>query len=363
MAPEQFRGRASTESDQYALGCLAYLLFTGQVPFAGSARATLLQKHQRDQPKPLTELNPAIPVPIETALFKALAKQPSARYGSVQAFLEALEDPHRAAIANQDTLVPLFDALSHEQEALTQFSPDLVFEVPTSATPEWEEEAPVSEPVTAATWSRTRVSSASPAVFAKPASSGQPAGRSSRVRGRSVLLPMILLVLAIVFATGGWLLFSSGHTQPQQSSARTAPTSVLTMSASAQATGTAISAQDPQLSASPTPTITPSPTATPSSTPTVGGLAAVTPFLDCVTPAGNNYVAQFGYLNRNTVAVTIPLGQNNAVSPSNLDGSQPTSFAPGSQHNVFRITFFKRQSVTWSLKGSTATASSNSPHC
>jgi hypothetical protein len=270
--------------------------------------------------------------------------------------LEALEDPHRAAIANQDTLVPLFDALSNEQEALKQS----VFEVPT---PEWEEGAPVSGPVTAATWSRTRVSGTSPAVFAKPAGSGQPAGRSSRVRGFSVLLSMILLVLVIVFAAGGWLLFSSGHTQPQQSSARTAPTSVLTTPASAQATGTAIAAQDSQLSASPTPTITPSPTATPSSTPTVGGLAAVTPFLDCVTPAGNNYVAQFGYLNRNTVAVTIPLGQNNVVSPSNLDGSQPTSFAPGYQHTVFRITFFKRQSVTWSLKGSTATASSNSPHC
>src|SRR5260370_31049984 len=114
MAPERVHGGASAESDQYALGCLAYLLFTGQVPFAGSARATLLQKHQRDQPKPLAELNPAIPAPIETALFKALAKQPTARYRSVQAFLEALEDPHRAAIANQDTLVPLFDDSSND---------------------------------------------------------------------------------------------------------------------------------------------------------------------------------------------------------------------------------------------------------
>src|SRR5260370_9779864 len=139
MAPERVHGGASAESDQYALGCLAYLLFTGQVPFAGSARATLLQKHQRDQPKPLTELNPAIPAHIETALFKALAKQPAARYRSVQAFFEALEDPHRAAIANQDTLVPLFDALSNDQEVLQQFFPDPVFEVPTSVTPEWEE--------------------------------------------------------------------------------------------------------------------------------------------------------------------------------------------------------------------------------
>src|SRR5260370_30350493 len=69
MAPERFHGGASAESDQYALGCLAYLLFTGQVPFAGSARATLLQKHQPDQPKPLTDPNPTIPPTIATAIF------------------------------------------------------------------------------------------------------------------------------------------------------------------------------------------------------------------------------------------------------------------------------------------------------
>ncbi len=32
MAPEQFQGKVSKESDQYALGCIAYELFTGHPP-------------------------------------------------------------------------------------------------------------------------------------------------------------------------------------------------------------------------------------------------------------------------------------------------------------------------------------------
>src|SRR5258708_8870013 len=211
MAPERFHGGASAESDQYALGCLAYLLFTGQVPFAGSARATLLQKHQRDQPKPLVEFNPAIPLHVEAALFKALAKQPSERYSNVREFLEALEEPHRTAIAEQDTLTHSFGTALAEQEEVQQLPFDAAGEKPTSATPAWEASPPSSEPVTAATWTRTRVSGVTPVVLAKPTGRRQPASRSLRARGLFVLLAMTFLVLVIVFAAGRWLFFPGGH--------------------------------------------------------------------------------------------------------------------------------------------------------
>src|SRR5690242_16799487 len=35
MAPEQFQGKVRKESDQYALGCIAYELLTGRRPFSG----------------------------------------------------------------------------------------------------------------------------------------------------------------------------------------------------------------------------------------------------------------------------------------------------------------------------------------
>ncbi|HET8840272.1 MAG TPA: serine/threonine-protein kinase, partial [Ktedonobacteraceae bacterium] len=104
MAPEQFRGTLDTKTDQYALGCLAYLLLTGRVPFAGSARATLLQKHQRDTPQTLLALNPAIPEHIEAAVLKALAKEPEERHESIEAFVEKLDIPGHKVMADLATM-------------------------------------------------------------------------------------------------------------------------------------------------------------------------------------------------------------------------------------------------------------------
>src|SRR5947209_7355938 len=80
MAPEQFTGRAAQSSDQYALGCLAYELLTGRVPFAGTT-PTEVQAQQWNEPLlPPRQLNPTIPVHVEQAILKALALQPSERY-------------------------------------------------------------------------------------------------------------------------------------------------------------------------------------------------------------------------------------------------------------------------------------------
>lgn len=366
MAPEEFHGIRSAASDQYSLGCLAYLLLTGYVPFTGSARATLLQKHQRDLPKPLAEFNPAIPAHIEAAILKTLAKQPAERHNSIQAFLEALEQPQRGAIADQDTLEQAFHSTIAGQDMLTQPAPDPLFEQPTSVSPGWEMLPDSPKPVTTAAWTRTRGGGAAPIVLARSAAIGQSAGRSSRVRGFPVLLTMICLVLVIAFAVGGGILFSGGHAPSRQSSGQATPTSgLLNPATNLSATSTATSAQTatPVEQVSPTSSPTPGPTATPSSVPTTGGPANVTPLLDCVTSAGNNFVARFGYLNKGSSTVTIPRGSNNFISPSNLDGSQPTSFVPGTQHGVFQLTFFKHASVSWSLNGSTANADNTSPHC
>lgn len=351
MAPEQFHGVSSAQSDQYALGCLAYLLLAGQVPFAGSARATLVQKHQRDQPTPLVEHNPALPRHVEAAVFKALAKHPGDRYPSIQAFLHALEEPQRTEIAAQDTLPHTFGVAFALQEKGAQPPFDGTLERSAWAALD-EEVFPLEEgPVTAATWSRTRASGVTAAAQAHSERKRRPARNLPSTRGRAVLLSLACLALVIVVATARWFFASSGgQTAPQQNSGPTASTN-------ARVTATATSVHHPALTASPTPTATPSPVSA------GGGFAAVMPLLDCVTLTGGNLVAHFGYRNPNAFAVTLPLGKRNVISPSNLDGSQPTIFAPGSQHEVFQLTFFKRQTVAWSLDGTTATASSSSSRC
>jgi serine/threonine protein kinase/uncharacterized membrane protein len=90
MAPEQYRGMVSKESDQYALGCIAYELVTGQKPFTAADFIAMGFKHATEMPIAPRQLNPDIPEPIEQAILKALAKEREARYPDVAQFIAAL---------------------------------------------------------------------------------------------------------------------------------------------------------------------------------------------------------------------------------------------------------------------------------
>ena len=96
MAPEQFQGTLSQQGDQYALGCIAYELFTGHIPFTAPDFFALGFKHLTDKPVAPTQLNPAVPMHIEQAILKAMAKQRGDRHADVRAFLAALQGPEYA---------------------------------------------------------------------------------------------------------------------------------------------------------------------------------------------------------------------------------------------------------------------------
>lgn len=85
MAPEQARGDTaaiSKCSDIYSIGAVLYQLLTGRAPFVSdSMMDTLTQVIQRDPVQP-RELQPGVPVDLETICVKALQKEPSARYQS-----------------------------------------------------------------------------------------------------------------------------------------------------------------------------------------------------------------------------------------------------------------------------------------
>jgi hypothetical protein len=93
MAPEQFQGTISKESDQYALGCIAYELYTGQQPFSASNFLAWGFKHVTEQPLAPSQLNPMVPAHIERAILTALAKQRRDRYADIAAFVAALTSP------------------------------------------------------------------------------------------------------------------------------------------------------------------------------------------------------------------------------------------------------------------------------
>lgn len=92
MAPEQFIGVVSKETDQYALGCLAYELLTGHRVFDASSHFALANLHTNQEPVPPSHYNPDLPAFVEQAILRALAKQRERRHPGVEAFLRALND-------------------------------------------------------------------------------------------------------------------------------------------------------------------------------------------------------------------------------------------------------------------------------
>jgi serine/threonine protein kinase/DNA polymerase III delta prime subunit len=91
MAPEQIQGKPTAASDQYALGVLVYEWLCGEPPFRGTL-FEVFSKHLHEAPPSLCARVPSLPLAIEDAVFGALAKEPQARFVSVQEFAEVLEE-------------------------------------------------------------------------------------------------------------------------------------------------------------------------------------------------------------------------------------------------------------------------------
>ncbi len=94
MAPEQFvTGQSSVQSDIFALGLILYELATGRHPFhrPDAPEFQTIRATQYAEPTPLREINPTLPVELESVIFRCLEKQPSARFASAADLREALK--------------------------------------------------------------------------------------------------------------------------------------------------------------------------------------------------------------------------------------------------------------------------------
>jgi serine/threonine protein kinase len=92
IAPEQSLAgqRVDTRADVYALGAVAYQLFTGRRPFArATAQQTLIAVVKDEAPTPRA-LNPALPPSLDEVIRVAMQKDPAERFQSVAAFANAL---------------------------------------------------------------------------------------------------------------------------------------------------------------------------------------------------------------------------------------------------------------------------------
>ena len=93
MSPEQCTGDQNLDhrSDIYSLGCVAYEMLAGRVPFESESMGKLIIMQVQDIPKPPREVNPKLGKKMNDVILKAMEKNPDNRFQSMQELRDALD--------------------------------------------------------------------------------------------------------------------------------------------------------------------------------------------------------------------------------------------------------------------------------
>ncbi|MFL6214961.1 MAG: serine/threonine protein kinase [Blastocatellia bacterium] len=87
MSPEAVRGlEVDARSDVYSLGILLYEMLTGRVPFDSQSEFEMMKMQVEKAPQPPRTFTASIPVEIEQAIMRSLAKKPEARFQTAGEF-------------------------------------------------------------------------------------------------------------------------------------------------------------------------------------------------------------------------------------------------------------------------------------
>ena len=83
MAPEQLEGkRADPRTDIFALGATLYEMATGKKAFSGATQASLISTILRDDPRPVSQVQPMSPPALDRVVKTCLEKDPEDRWQS-----------------------------------------------------------------------------------------------------------------------------------------------------------------------------------------------------------------------------------------------------------------------------------------
>jgi serine/threonine protein kinase/Tol biopolymer transport system component len=92
MAPEQIEGlEADARTDIFAFGALLFEMLTARPAFEGKTRASLLGAILKDEPPPVSRVQPIAPAALDRIISTCLAKDPDDRYQSARDLLRDLK--------------------------------------------------------------------------------------------------------------------------------------------------------------------------------------------------------------------------------------------------------------------------------
>lgn len=121
MSPEQCAGDRGVDgrSDIYSLGVVGYQMLSGDLPFVASNTPGMFVKHLTEQPRPISERVQGLPPDLGAIVMRCLAKEPSDRFPTATALVDALNgrpqttigvpsnSPYQPRPAAEPTRVPM----------------------------------------------------------------------------------------------------------------------------------------------------------------------------------------------------------------------------------------------------------------
>jgi serine/threonine protein kinase len=179
ISPEQIRSAAEVDhrADIYSLGCVAFELVLGRVPFERTTTVELIAAHLECAPPSPRSLWPEIPAALDAVLSAMLVKDPAKRLtlGYLQ---EAIDRLRRSAFANPAGSIAGFVT-----------APNAVREVSAPTT-----SAPVHRAVPLSTFGLAHGTRARP--VAQPASPGHRTSRRTVVIAGAILATIVVIAIA-----------------------------------------------------------------------------------------------------------------------------------------------------------------------